>query len=63
MDPILTMSTCGVVAGRGTDILLGGSPKGLTLSVLEYALGPELLRGADHGLISSYLLASREYLG
>lgn len=33
-------------AGRGTDILLGGSPKGLALSVLEYAFLPPLTGGA-----------------
>lgn len=34
-----------MMSGRGTDILLGGSPKGLTLSVIEYVLGHGMLEG------------------
>ena len=31
--------------GRGTDILLGANPKGLTLSVLEFILARDVLQG------------------
>ncbi len=36
---------CWRCSGRGTDILLGGNPKGLTLAVLSSMLGPTLLEG------------------
>ena len=43
-------------SGRGTDILLGGSPKGLTLSVIEYVLGHGMLEGTHSSFLLKTLL-------
>ncbi|KAL4521332.1 hypothetical protein Ndes2437B_g08077 [Nannochloris sp. 'desiccata'] len=42
-----TITVATAMAGRGTDILLGGNPKGLTLIALQYYLLPILAKHAD----------------
>lgn len=42
-----TITVATAMAGRGTDILLGGNPKGLTLIALQYYLLPILAKNAD----------------
>lgn len=42
-----TVTVATAMAGRGTDILLGGNPKGLTLIALKHYLLPIMANGAD----------------
>ena len=47
------------MAGRGTDIILGGNPKGLAQMALEYMVYSVLLSGAQPHSCGNYFSVSR----